>query len=158
MNSEVKARRALPDDAAEVARLREVMGAELFGGDEPGPWQDETVRRLRHWFGDPDAGTAAFVVDAPEGGFVAASAVGVIIVRLPNSNNPSGLTGYVYGVCTDPRSRRRGYSRTVMRALLAWFAERDVTRVELHASEFGEGLYRELGFVDCHGTALSLKQ
>ncbi|MGW3569851.1 GNAT family N-acetyltransferase [Streptomyces sp. NPDC000941] len=42
------------------------------------------------------------------------------------------------GVVTDPAYRRRGHSRAIMRGLLAWFRERGVARVDLHASAEGE--------------------
>ena len=120
------------------------------------PGDEDEIARLRRWLADPDADTAAFVVDAPDGVGLAASVIGVIVERLPGQYNRSGLFGYVYGVSTEQRWRRRGYSRLAMQALLDWYAERGVTRIDLHASEFGEGLYRELGFVDCNGAALAL--
>ena len=153
---EAKVRRAVPGDEDEISRLRDLMASTLFGPVEEGPWTVETRARLRRWFADPDADTAAFVVDAPDGAGLAASVIGVIFERLPGKSNRSGLCGYVYGVSTDERWRRRGYSRRAMQALLDWYAERGVTRIDLHASEFGEGLYRDLGFVDCNGAALVL--
>ncbi|MEY9963829.1 GNAT superfamily N-acetyltransferase [Streptacidiphilus sp. MAP12-16] len=158
MDDAVKTRRGVPGDEAEIARLREVMVTTLFGPYEDGPWTAETLLRLNRWLSDPDATTAAFVVDAPDGSGLAASVIGVITERLPSPHNPSGRAGYVYGVCTDPRWRRRGFSRAAMRALLDWFDDREVPRVDLHASEYGEALYRELGFTDCHGTALALRR
>ena len=42
-----------------------------------------------------------------------------------------------------------------MTALLDWYEELGITRIELHASEFGEGLYRELGFAEPGGVAMT---
>lgn len=56
--------------------------------------------------------------------------------------------GQVFGVVTDPAHRRRGHSRAIMNGLLDWFSDREVARVDLHASTDGEPLYRALGFVD----------
>jgi GNAT superfamily N-acetyltransferase len=158
MDHEVKARRAVPGDEDEIARLREMMAQQLFGADVDGSWAVEARARLGRWLRDPDATTAAFVVDSPDGVGLAASAIGVITERLPGPNNLSGLSGYVYGVGTDPQWRRRGFSRAAMKALLEWFEQRDVPRVELYASEYGEGLYRELGFEDANGAALTRKR
>lgn len=153
----VRARRAVPGDEYQIARLRGLMSSALFGPQQEGPWTDQTIARLARWLGDPDgADTAVFVVDAPGGEELAASAIGTIDQRLPSPRNPSGTIGYVYGVSTDPRWQRRGYSRAAMTALLDWYGRRGVTRIDLHASEFGEGLYRELGFTDGRGVALSL--
>jgi GNAT superfamily N-acetyltransferase len=154
----VKARRAGPGDAAEVARLRQLMVSALFGPEEEGPWTAETLARLARWFADPDARTAAFVVDAPDGQGLAASVIGTFADQLPGSRNPSGLVGYVYGVSTDPRWQRLGCSRVAMTALLEWFEQHDVARIDLHASEFGERLYRQLGFSDAYGKALAWRR
>ncbi|RNG18643.1 GNAT family N-acetyltransferase [Streptomyces botrytidirepellens] len=56
----------------------------------------------------------------------------------------------------DPkRPRGRGYARATTEALLDWFAGQGVTRVDLHATEGAEELYRSLGFAE-HSIALSL--
>jgi GNAT superfamily N-acetyltransferase len=49
---------------------------------------------------------------------------------------------------TDDDHRREGLARLVFEALMAWFAELGVTRVDLHASAMGEPLYRQLGFTE----------
>ena len=150
----VKARRARPGEEAEVARLRNLMIATLFGPQEDGPWTAETLSRLARWFADPDAHTVAYVIEAPDGQGLAASAIGTFFERLPGAHSPNGTVGYVYGVSTDPRWQRRGYSRAVMTALLEWFDQHGVSRIDLHASEFGEELYRQLGFTDSVAKAL----
>lgn len=59
-------------------------------------------------------------------------------------------------VATDPDMRRRGYSRACMEALLAWFRERGVPRIDLRASCDGEPLYTSLGFVRTPDPAMRL--
>ncbi|GAA2700579.1 GNAT family N-acetyltransferase [Micromonospora olivasterospora] len=98
-----------------------------------------------------------FVVDKPDRpGELAACAVGTIDRRLGGPTNPSGLTGYVYNVVTDPGCRRRGYSRACLEALLEWFAGRGVRKIDLRASADGEPLYRSLGFVAVSGPTMRL--
>jgi GNAT superfamily N-acetyltransferase len=135
------------------------MAFAIFGVEPP--TADEVnhvaaVKKARAWLeaGD-EAGTVCFVIDAPDGDGLAASAIGAVDERLPSERNPSGVSGYVYGVCTDERYRRRGYSRLVMRALLDWYIAQGIPRVELHASEYGDALYRELGFTEPFGAALT---
>ncbi|GAA1755301.1 GNAT family N-acetyltransferase [Luedemannella helvata] len=139
-------RRAGPDDAEELTRLRVVMWAALDGiAPVPGPWYPATVARFRETLADPDSAWAAFVVDKDDTG-LASCAVGTIERRLPNPGNLTGETGHIFNVATDPAYRRRGYSRACMTALLTWYAERGVTKVELNASPYGEPLYQQLGF------------
>ncbi|GAA2012351.1 GNAT family N-acetyltransferase [Catenulispora yoronensis] len=159
MTAEANARRAVPGDEGEILRLRHQMAHDVFGIAPPSADEANHVaalKLLRSWLeiGD-EAGTVVFVIDAPDGEGLAASAIGAVDQRLPNMRNPSGLSGYVYGVCTDGRYRRRGYSRLVMRALLDWYTAQGIPRVELHASEYGDALYRELGFKEPSGAALT---
>ncbi|MFL6110061.1 MAG: GNAT family N-acetyltransferase [Catenulispora sp.] len=159
MTADARARRAVPGDEEEIVRLRHQMLFAVFG--TPPPPADEptrlaAVKKTRSWLEAGDgAGTVCFVIDAPDGEGLAASAIGAVDERLPSHRNPSGLSGYVYGVCTDERYRRRGYSRIVMRALLDWYIAQGIPRVELHASEYAEPLYRELGFAEPNGLALT---
>lgn len=157
-------RMARPEDAAEIVRLRRLMFAEMSGEDSPGPWEaaaEETARRQLAETGRP--GLVGFVVDgfvvdgAPEEGVprLAACCVGRIEERLPAPGHPTGLFGFVFNVCTDVRYRGRGLARATTEALLDWFAGQGVTRVDLHASEDAERLYRGLGFAE-HSLALSL--
>jgi GNAT superfamily N-acetyltransferase len=159
VTAEVRARRAVPGDEDEIIRLRHQMAFSVWGVEAP-PADDvhhlAALKKARTWLeAGEGAGTVCFVIDAPEGDGLAASAIGAVDERLPSSRNPSGLSGYVYGVCTDERYRRRGYSRIVMRALLDWYIAQGIPRVELHASEFGEALYRELGFAEPGGVPLT---
>lgn len=79
---------------------------------------------------------------------LAACGIGTVERWFPGPHNRNGLVGHVIGVVTDPAYRRRGHSRAIMRGLLDWFREREVSRVDLYASADGEPLYRALGFVD----------
>jgi len=141
-------RHATPEDAPELVRLRGIMLASISGDEpQPGPWQDHAELFLRTRLAQPDGFLTAFVVDRPGGpGKLAACAVGTIEHRLAGPDNPSGTTGYVFNVATDPDQRRRGYSRACMAALMAWFAGRGVTKIDLRASPEGEPLYTSLGF------------
>lgn len=158
-------RSAVPDDAPELVRLREVMFASMrsapAGGDTGGDWKPLTEKILRSGLGaDGIGGTAgavfgAFVVDDEERpGRLAACAIGTLEQRLPGPGHPDGLFGFVFNICTDPDRRRRGFARACTEALLAWFDEKGATRLDLHASSLGQNLYRDLGFTE-YSIALS---
>ena len=153
---EVRARRATASDADELVRLRTVMFASLEdAAPEPGEWAAEAARSLRKRLPEPDARTAAFVVDRPgEPGRLAACAVGVIDERLGSPWNPTGLNGYVFNVVTDDAYRRRGLSRACMAGLLGWFQHNGVVRAQLHASDQGYELYHRLGFRDVENPSM----
>lgn len=132
----------------------DVFGAARPPADEPN--HVAAVKKVRAWLeAGTEAATACYVIDALDGDGLAASAIGAVDERLPSERNPSGRSGYIYGVCTEERYRRRGYSRLVLQALLDWYASQGIPRIELHSSEFGETLYRELGFDSPAGVALT---
>lgn len=98
-----------------------------------------------------------FVIDrdpaAP--GELAASGIGLVRYELPSPGRVDGRSGYILSVCTADEFRGRGYATSIMRALMQWFDERGVTKLELHASPFGVEIYRRLGFVEPRGAALT---
>ncbi|MFH9428646.1 GNAT family N-acetyltransferase [Streptomyces sp. NPDC017615] len=140
-------RRALPEDAREVLRLRQVMIDSVSGGGDAGTWHEESLPALRTRLADPDDTFAAFVVDHPErAGTLAALAAGTVEYRIGRESNPLGTVGFVFSVATDPGTRRRGYSRACMDELLAWFHERGARQIQLTASADARPLYEALGF------------
>ncbi|MEW2316834.1 GNAT family N-acetyltransferase [Streptomyces bauhiniae] len=140
-------RRALPEDAPEVLRLRQVMLDSVSGGGDAGTWHAESLPALRARLADPDGTFAAFVVDHPERpGALAALAVGTAEYRIGRESNPQGVVGFVFSVATDPGTRRRGYARACMDGLLAWFRERGARQIQLTASADARPLYEALGF------------
>jgi len=152
-------RRAGPEDAEELMRLRLVMLSGMPGASppEPGPWLSAGADLLRRQLTDPAERVAAFVVarpDAPEN--LAACVVGAIDERLPSPFYPSPRRGYVYNVATDPGYRRRGYSRACMQALLSWYTTEGVGLIDLRASPDGEPLYASLGFTRTKDPAMRL--
>jgi GNAT superfamily N-acetyltransferase len=154
----IDVRRAVPEDAWELVRLRAVMLAAM-NGHEPttGRWQHVVAATLHKRLAEADGSLAAFVIDKPDrGGELAACVVGLIEGRLGSPDNPSGEFGYVLNVATDPGYRRRGYSRACMEAVLDWYRRRGVAKVELRASAEGEPLYRALGFVNVTAPTLRL--
>lgn len=140
-------RRAVPGDAGEVLRLRQVMLDAMARRPGSADWQAESLPVLRGRLAEPDGGFAAFVVDHPERpGALAALVAGTLEYRIGRAGNPHGLIGYVFSVATDPDARRRGYARACMAELLEWFRERGAGHVMLTASADAEPLYASLGF------------
>ncbi|MFI9391816.1 GNAT family N-acetyltransferase [Streptomyces bauhiniae] len=140
-------RRALPEDAPEVLRLRQVMIDSLSGGGDAGTWHEESLPTLRARLADAEGTFAAFVVDHPERpGALAALAAGTVEYRIGRETNPHGTIGFVFSVATDPGTRHRGYARAGMDGLLAWFRERGARQIQLTASADARPLYEALGF------------
>lgn len=139
-------RAATPADIPELVRLREVLATAMADGSGRPPadgWQEAYAGSLAERLADQDV--AVLVVDGP-GGTLAACGIGFIFHRFPGPGLPDGRFGYILGMATDPRHRRKGYGRAVMDALMAWYRDNGVARVDLHATSDGEPLYRSFGF------------
>ena len=170
MHTPPPVRRATLEDATELARLRTVMFDSLGDRDTDTGWHAHAVEALRTRLAEPEGRFAAFVVDRPGAGpatdpgtapkapsTLAACAVGTVELRLPGPNAPRGLVGHVFNVATDPDFRRRGYSRACMTALLAWYRQHGVRKIDLFATPEGEPLYASLGFARGSAPAMRLE-
>ncbi|MEV7859064.1 GNAT family N-acetyltransferase [Streptomyces hirsutus] len=141
-----RVRRAVADDAEEVLRLRQVMIDSMARSSPATDWHADALPVLRAKLAEPDGPFAAFVVDRPERGGLAALVAGSIEYRIGGAHDPLGTDGYVFSVATDPDARRRGHARACMEALLEWFRERGARRIRLTATAQAEPLYASLGF------------
>lgn len=156
----INTRRAAASDAAELIRLRGVLIAAMQGHEpEHGPWRECAQQTLERRLADAEPTLVAFVVAQPDApNRLAACAVGAVETRLGGPGNPSGLTGYIFNVATDPAHRRRGYSRSCTTALLNWYQAQaqGIVIVDLRATPEAEPLYRSLGFLRTPDPAMRL--
>lgn len=144
--SDIEVRRAGPEDAESLVRLRGLMLAAM-GNDLDGPWRTAAVEWFAGQLASPDT-FAAYVVDDPDAGVVAGAA-GNVYVHPPGPRDLTTVRGHLYNVSTEPAFRRRGLARACVVALMDWFQdEATVGQVELHATDDGIGLYRDLGFIE----------
>lgn len=84
---------------------------------------------------------------ALEGDEVAGSAYLSLEERPPNPQNPLGVYGYVSSVFVYPAYRRRGLARLMMQRLTEEGKARGVGAFHLLASQQGEGLYLDMGYL-----------
>lgn len=154
----VTARRATPDDAEELTRLRVVMfgamGHDVTGADAA--WRRRAAQHFRDRLRDTSE-FAAFVVDKPADPGLAACAAGWLNPHLMGLRNFSARRGYIANTCTDPGYRGRGYGQATMSCLVQWMRAAGVAAVDLHAAREGEPLYRSLGFTEPNTPALTLR-
>lgn len=135
------------------------MGTSLGWAQPDERWTEACVEHFRARLAADD-GFVAVVADrypaAGAGGSLTSSGCGWIDQHLPGFADVTGRVGYVASMSTDVDSRGGGLGRAVFDELLAWFDEKGILHIELHASTFGEPLYRSYGFDDPRSRALSL--
>jgi GNAT superfamily N-acetyltransferase len=90
-------------------------------------------------------------------GEIAAGAGMWLIDWQPSPRASSELRGYVLNVYTEPAHRHNGYARTLMNTIIEYAREHQIETLVLHASEFGESLYKSLGFGPTNEFALQVK-
>lgn len=83
-----------------------------------------------------------------EGGSIVSCAFLIVVEKPMSPAFMSGKTGLVLNVYTRPESRRRGYARKLVEALLDDARDMGLTVVELKATDAGYPLYQSVGFAD----------
>ncbi len=135
-------RRATPDDAAELTRLRALMHEAMGSAPtDPAWWTACTQAFARRLSGDDFVG---FVVE--DGGRVVSCGVGWLEEHLPSPHQLDPRRGHIASMSTEPSARRQGHAREVFAALMGWFAEQGIPRVDLRATDDGQPLYASFGF------------
>jgi GNAT superfamily N-acetyltransferase len=119
--------------------------------DAPG-WAQACEQALLRRLAEPDR-FAAWLVTVD--GRPVSSGVGWVEEHLPSPGSLDGRRGHVASMSTEPGHRRQGYGRLVLRALLGWFDELGVQRVDLRATPDGRPLYEEQGFRELGGASMA---
>lgn len=119
-------------------------------------WESACTEHFRRRV-ESDPQFVALVVDGPEAGLIS-SGCGWLEHWLPGLSNPSGRVGYIASMSTDEAARGRGLARAIFEGLLAWFDEQRVGSIHLHASKYGEPLYRSYGFAEPPNIELTLRR
>jgi GNAT superfamily N-acetyltransferase len=131
------------DDVDELVRLRGVMFDEMDHPPGDPAWREACAAFLHETMATGT--TVSFV--AGDGDRLVSCGTGVTFRRVPGPANPSGRNGYIQSVVTERAWRGRGLAGGIVAALLDWYRDRGIHRVNLHATGDGEPIYRALGFL-----------
>lgn len=144
-------RRATVSDAHDLTRLRALMH-DAMGADTSDPvWWRVTEEAFGRRLAGP--GFVAFVVESD--GRVVSGGAGWLEEHLPSPRQLDGRRGHIASMSTEPSARRQGCGELVFTALMGWFAEQGVTRVDLRATEDGRRLYERFGFRVLGGASMA---
>lgn len=138
------ARLASSTDIAELVRLRRLMFDSMGVEATDTAWVEASAAYLAEHLGG--ARVFGVVVDHPEGPGLVSTGLCEVLERIPGAQNVQGRIAYISSMSTDVEFRRRGCARAVLTFLLDEVRRRGITVVDLHATEEGAGLYRQLGF------------
>lgn len=155
MSDSVTIRQVTVADIPDLVRLRRMM-FEAMGFDDPAKLDASDAAASAYFARAILSGEfQGWLAVTPAGETVSTSGL-VIDQHPPGPGNLSGKTGYIMNVVTHPAYRRRGLARRLVQAALQWLDERDIQRVELHATDMSRPLYEELGFAAHAGMRLEM--
>ncbi|HEU0302430.1 MAG TPA: GNAT family N-acetyltransferase [Longimicrobium sp.] len=137
-------RRAAPDDAPVLARLRFAFRAELGDAVEP---EDAFVARCAPWMAERLAGDGPWRcwVAEDEGGIVGHAWM-QLLEKVPNPVDEREHHAYVTNCYVVPARRGGGIGGLLLSAALAWCEASGVDAVILWPSRDSRSLYRRHGF------------
>jgi GNAT superfamily N-acetyltransferase len=73
-----------------------------------------------------------------------------------NFDVPNGKTGYILNIFTLKEFRKKGIASELMKRLIEEGKQLNLDRLELKATNAGEPIYRQLGFVEPHDLPMEL--
>lgn len=149
-------RRATAADVDVLVEFRLRFLADVAGADRA-PAEDVVAGRLRAYFREamPRGDFIAWLAER-DGAVVGTS--GMVIWRIPPNNSvATGRQAYVLNMYTVPEARRRGICTALLEKMIEEARALGLSRVHLHASRIGEGIYRRRGFVEPSDVELLLR-
>jgi ribosomal protein S18 acetylase RimI-like enzyme len=126
-------------------------------GSEKAPGEDILAKYLRDYFQEamPQRTFIAWLAER-EGKVVATS--GMVVWQIPPNNSVmTGRLGYILNMYTMPEARRQGICTALLEKTIEEARALGLSRVQLHASKTGEGVYRRRGFVEPSDVELLLR-
>ncbi len=138
--------KATQDDIQALVDHRILFALEL-AGRQP----EEAIQKLRnqmtHYFAKATTENTCISLIAKCNGIVAG--IGSVHLRDTPGNfkNPSGKWGYIMNMYTVPEFRRRGVCKNILNLLIEEGKKYGASAFELHATEDGERVYTQEGFL-----------
>lgn len=142
----VTTRSATVDEYLRVIELTNEMNDPIVSQDSSNGWEDSARKWLKNATNDGVAEVAVAYDSATER--IVASGVGIIYNDIPQPWLPNGKMGYIRWMSTEVDFRGYGVGEKILNHLMNWFEEKDVSRIQLHASDKARDFYRQHGFID----------
>ncbi len=149
-------RRSSLTDIETFIEYRIIFLKEAYG--EPSPEMESHLRQsLKQYFTKSIDGNS-FIAWIAEYEEKPVAFSGMVIREQPgNFDVPNGRTGYILNMFTLKEFRKNGICSLLLQKLIDEAKELELDRVELHATQDGEPVYRRFGFIDPHDKPLDLK-
>ena len=109
---------------------------------------DKADRAYRKWVksGFKNRSLLGWIVETKQG-VVAGSGCIWLRPAQPRPNVKVQIQPYLLSIYTEPPFRRKGVASQVVKEAIKWCRRNGYSRLALHASKYGRGLYRKYGFI-----------
>jgi GNAT superfamily N-acetyltransferase len=108
---------------------------------------DEADRVYRKWAKSGfKNGSLVWWIAETRGGVEVGSGCIWLRAAQPRPNLKKRVQPYLLSMYTEPPFRRKGVASLVVKEAIKWCKKKGYSRLALHASRKGRGLYRKLGF------------
>ncbi|MHA2407281.1 MAG: GNAT family N-acetyltransferase [Candidatus Ranarchaeia archaeon] len=155
MDVSISIRQATLEDVKDLVRLRRLMFEDM--GIQDSKLLDELDHRVTKYLEDaiPNQHFYGWIAETPDGDAVGSGGV-VIDHHPPQPSNLSGKSGYIMNISTDRSYRRKGIARLMMKVILKWLKQKQITKATLVTTPIARPLYEEFGFQNRNGMKLQL--
>ena len=135
-------RAARPDDISGLTSLWRILYNEAEVTSTT-PWE----ANAEEWFArSVEDGRHARTPVIDISGQLVATAIGTILIGVPNPYCPRGRSVRLENVVTLPEHRGKGYATMLVQDLIGWGRAAHADRVDLSATPEGQRIYERLGF------------
>ena len=134
------------DDIAELVRLRILYMIDDFGSITDAE-REGMEKQLPDYF-QRKLGTELIAFVARAEGRLVAAAYLLIMEKPANPFFPNGMDSEVLSVYTEEEYRGKGICTQLMKNMIAYAKEHELSRIDLVATEDGYPIYKKLGFED----------
>ena len=144
LRRKVRVSPARGSDLGTLVAQRQAM-FEAIGGFLPEDFEGHN-RVYRRWLSQRLRSGHAYAVIAWEGERPIGGGVVWLREEQPRPRAPQLTLPYILSIYVEPGARGRGVATAITARLVEWSKRKGFTRIVLHASRFGRGVYRRLGF------------
>lgn len=139
-------REAKAEDIGYLAEFRYRMFSEMKPESDLAPVREALIRDAAVYFKNRIGSPEVFSVVAVAEDKVVGGGTVMLQERPPSIRALKNIVGDIFNIFVIPEYRSQGIARRMMETLHAEAQKRGAKRVVLTASQFGEPLYRKLGY------------
>jgi len=139
-------KRAQKEHAAALAEFRFRMFDEMYPDDKLCERKAEIVKKSTQYYLSRMDDKDHYSVIACSHKQIIGCGTLLLQEKPPNPRYEKNITGYILNIFVDTEQRGKGVATKIMEHFHNYMRRLGITRVSLHASKFGYGVYTRIGY------------